>query len=495
VCSITGGFVNQSQVNNPDARGRLVNVLDASADRGRDAFGLNYWDLAGMSLGSQRVRKSVTETKLKFPHEPFTFLGTMRGEPTTEWRGATTEADIQPFTVGAWTVCHNGTIANDAELRSECQATSIQPIPTEVDTWTVAYVLSRYGFQEGIKRLTGSFAFLAFNDEEPDRIYYATNYKPLYLLGHPEGDYYWFASQRAYFDEVVADPIHNPSPVQIEPYSHGWLTHHGELVGSILYPPHGEQQPRALIVCSGGLDSSVVAWMHHRMDFHTDLLHIAYECRAQDQEHKAVYDLAAALKEDGNPGGDVSVIETSFFAQFAQSSLTTIGAPIAQGVSGAEFAHEWVPARNTVMFALAVAFAEKHGYDVIAFGGNQEESCGGYPDNEQEFVNKWRELIPFAVKPYTQLQIGDPLGGSMKHEIVTVGASLNAPMELSWSCYEGKYVGPRFAEAHHSAMTNMDLYREGKIVHCGTCGPCTMRRRAFIMAGIEDKTVYAKGEL
>jgi 7-cyano-7-deazaguanine synthase len=256
----------------------------------------------------------------------------------------------------------------------------------------------------------------------------------------------------------------------VEPYTYGWLTKGGELIGNTLLEPKFHNL-RALIICSGGLDSSVAAWMHHKLDFHVDLLHLNYECRAKEQERNAVIKLAGALHNDGNPGGGYHILETDFFAKHASSALTDHSQPIAQGVAGAEYAHEWVPARNTVMMALAVAFAEKHGYDVIVLGSNQEESCGGYPDNEQEFVNKWRELIPFAVKPYTEMAIGDPLGGAMKHEIVTIGSQYGAPMELSWSCYEG---GDQ---------------------HCGTCGPCTMRRRAFRMAGVPDKTEYLREAL
>jgi 7-cyano-7-deazaguanine synthase len=496
MCSIVGGFVNNRTQDNQQARRDLESVFNASAERGADAFGYDTRDKTGRLLTSNREKMSVTNVNMVFPTSQFAFLGTMRGEPTTEWRGNTTRYDIQPFTVGGWTVCHNGTIANDQELRDECARTSSQQIPTQVDSWVIAYVLSRFGFAKGITRLRGSFAFLAFNDEEPEKIYYATNYKPLYLLGHPDGDYYFFASQAAYFDALPADPLHRPAPIPVQPYTHGWLDRRtGVLVGDTLltYP---EGPPKTLVICSGGLDSSVAAWMHHKMDFHVDLLHLQYECKAQREELGAVYALGAALKEDGNPGGDVALLKTDFFAQHASSSLTDTSVQITQGEAGAEFAHEWVPARNTVMIALAVAFAEKHGYQLLVLGSNQEESCGGYPDNEQEFINKWRALLPFAVKPYTVMDIQDPLGGHMKHDIVTTGAHWDAPMELSWSCYEGQYVGPLWAAKQPiDADLHLVDFSEGKIVHCGTCGPCTMRRRAFKMAGVEDRTVYAKEAL
>jgi len=157
------------------------------------------------------------------------------------------------------------------------------------------------------------------------------------------------------------------------------------------------------------------------------------------------------------------------------------------GEAGAELAHEWVPARNTVMMSLALAVAEKHGYDNIALGSNMEEG-GAYPDNEQEFINKLRALVPYAVAPYRNIQLLDPLGTLVKHEIVELGSEEGMPFELTWSCYEGESLP---VETPSGAFTDISPTGPVRIVHCGTCGPCAMRRRAFQMAGVEDPTEYA----
>jgi len=481
MCSVVGGFVSDV---NSDALDLIETLYDRSLDRGSDAVGLFHrpWDSGEEETVFIHQRGDDVSDKGQVPPQgPYTFLGCFRGEPTTEWHGNTTWADIQPFTVGDWTVVHNGTIANDKALREECRTTSEQEIPTETDTWTIAYVLSRYGWQKGIAKLTGSFAILAVNRRQPTRIYYAVNYKPLYVFHDVDSGAFLFGSQASYFDTDGHAALNKPSPMQVEPYTYGWYDY--DTAANIvtvhkdtLYDIDVTTQGRVLMVCSGGLDSTVAAWSYHARGYEVDLLHFRYECRAEVQEVTAVYDLSVRL------GGKVIDLPMNFFLQHANSTLTDPSKAIAQGESGAEFAHEWVPARNTVFIALAVAYAEANGYDIVGLGTNQEESCGGYPDNEQEFVNKWNDLIPFAVKPYVKLRVDDPLGGMMKHEIVTHGTETGAPFHISWSCYEGTKLTAPFAEG---------LTAEGRTIHCGTCGPCTMRKRAFQMAKISDPTEYA----
>jgi 7-cyano-7-deazaguanine synthase len=131
------------------------------------------------------------------------------------------------------------------------------------------------------------------------------------------------------------------------------------------------------------------------------------------------------------------------------------------GRAGAEFAHEWVPARNLIMLAIATGIAEAHGFDVLAVGTNLEES-GAYPDNEMEFVKRLNALLPFAVGSRRKVRVEMPAGNLMKHEIVKRGVAVDAPLDLTWSCYH--------AGDHH----------------CGQCGPCYMRRRGFEMNGLAD---------
>jgi len=124
-----------------------------------------------------------------------------------------------------------------------------------------------------------------------------------------------------------------------------------------------------------------------------------------------------------------------------------------------------------VMLALATAFAEARGINTIALGNNLEEA-GAYPDNEPEFINRFNGMLPFAVGDGKRVRVIMPVGNLMKHEIVALGHTNGAPLHLTWSCY-----------------------RAGSI-HCGTCGPCYMRRTAFEINKLPEVIQYAnsKGE-
>jgi len=387
------------------------------------------------------------------PHQVSSLIGNFRGEPTTEWVLDKTEADCQPFISpsGRWCFTHNGTIANDKEIGGDLWD---DYLPTPIDSWVIGLVLDAYGFEKGIKELLGSFAILAIDLENPDQLQYAVNYKPLYVLGGPSA-LIQVASQPEYLErlEVIDNPsVFDSRPFQIKPYTIGTIHRSGKITSKSLYPPKKTGKKRVLAVCSGGLDSSTVAWMHYKDGDCVELFHVRYGCKAQSNELLAVHDLASMMNTK------VNLIDSTFFSNHANSILTDDGVvnKSGDGEAGTEYAHEWVPARNLVLLSMAIAYAEAHDFDTIAFGSNIEEA-GAFPDNTVEFINKLNDTIPYAVKPYHQMEISHPSGGWVKHKIVREGLRLGMPYEYTWSCYEG-----------------------GK-VPCNSCGPCQMRRTAFEM--------------
>jgi 7-cyano-7-deazaguanine synthase len=151
--------------------------------------------------------------------------------------------------------------------------------------------------------------------------------------------------------------------------------------------------------------------------------------------------------------------------QKGDSPLLDADSKIAGGEAGAEFAHEWVPARNLLLLSVATAFAEARGISTIVLGNNLEEA-GAYPDNEPEFIAKFNDMLPFAVGDGKRMNVIMPVGNMMKHEIVELGNRIGAPMHLTWSCYRA-----------------LEL-------HCGTCGPCYMRRKAFEINKLDEVISY-----
>jgi 7-cyano-7-deazaguanine synthase len=439
-------------------------VFERSRERGGDSWGI--WSMA---RGGVRSTTGAGEPPL--PNHG-AYIGYRRGEPAHEWIKEKTTESVQPFEFDEWVVVHNGTISNDMDLIRELTGighpwTLDASFHTRegserwIDSMIIPRVFMEYGFEEGLMKLQGSFAIIAIRKTEPDKIYWATNYKPLFLLGSQTRSF-TFASQSKYFHGLY-NPYTGASPIELGPYQWGVLHDEGRMLeqGSLYAKqPYGS---KVLVVCSGGLDSGTAAFMYHKSGFEVTLLHFAHRSRAQEAEESAIHALAEAMGD-----APIRIVETDFWVEHANSVLTNREMTIADAQVGGQTSTEWTPARNTVFAAQAMAIAEADGYDYIAFGTNQEESSAGFADNEQEWVNKLRALAPYAMKPYHQVKFLDPFAGAMKHDIVTSGQLIGMPFELTYSCYTGESQ------------------------HCGQCGPCSYRHLAFEMAGVEDPTVYTK---
>ena len=112
----------------------------------------------------------------------------------------------------------------------------------------------------------------------------------------------------------------------------------------------------------------------------------------------------------------------------------------------------WVPARNTVFTSIALSYAESIGAEIIIVGWNNEEGLT-FPDNSQEFLNEFNELI--KVGSPDKIRIEAPAINLNKEELVELGVKVGAPMKLSYSCYKGEDEP------------------------CGVCESCVRRNRAF----------------
>jgi 7-cyano-7-deazaguanine synthase len=453
MCAIIGCIL-ASSLGRAQANQALTTLFERSVERGRDGVGFR---VTGDPEGAREHRSVgqvtvVTVGQACFWHgarSGSTLIGNLRAEPTTEYVAEKHAYDQQPYRLGKWTIVHNGTIANDGELRS-CV------LPTRIDSAAIVEqldVLNQYSgdpaavFVAAIGRLHGSYAILATHDDHPGLVFAACNYRPIWHASDASGTF--FASARHYFPDHMV-------PVMVPPYSAWRYDQDG---GTRLDEPPPTAPTRALVVCSGGLDSVVAAAAAQAGGAYVTLLHFCYGSRAEGPEVKAVGDVAEAL------GVPRIVLPLPVYGP-EDSPLLREDDVIAGGEAGAEFAHEWVPARNLVMLSVATAIAEARGFDAVVLGSNLEEA-GAYPDNEPEFIARFNDLLPFAVADGGQVRVVTPVGNMMKHEIVALGLKLGAPLHLTWSCYRA---GER---------------------HCGRCGPCHMRRIAFEINHAPEVIRYA----
>ncbi len=437
MCSINGFIaIKPSQERAPV----IKEIIERAMERGRDSFGI-------VEISDSNTRKRTTSFDEDFikkwwpQSNTHILISNNRAESTTEYRKDKTEYDCQPFDHLA-VVAHNGTIANDKDFNETCN-----PI---IDSGVLPPLLlgtqNLMDFKKRIMKIKGSYS-IAY--AEKNQLYLATNYKPL-VLGLSE-DTIYFTSLSQYLPDRL-------ERLEVPPYTVVSINKEGISMSDLYKEPLNN---KALILFSGGLDSTVCAkYAQVKDSMHITLLHILYNCRAQEKEKDTVIKLSNTL-------------DCAY--QFLDIDLKTIigGSPLfdktdlASGVSASEFAHEWVPARNLIMLSLAIGYAESKGFNHIYLGNNLEEA-GAYPDNEMIFIHKLQEVIPYAIQNGKRVELKMPLGNLVKHEIVKLGKEIGAPMEETWSCYQN-FVG-----------------------HCGECGPCFMRKKAFKINKLKDKVRYMK---
>lgn len=223
-------------------------------------------------------------------------------------------------------------------------------------------------------------------------------------------------------------------------------------------------RPRAVCLCSGGLDSTVAAAKALDEGFDISIIHVLYGQKAERREKRATEEIATALG-----ARDLRFARTDIF--YNHAPLTTADALIPTGdeveiENPKSTPSTWVYCRNLVFGSMAAAYAEEIGAEGIYVGFNAEEG-ESYPDNKPEFVDRFNSLLEKSVASFSRPpKIEAPLLHLYKPGIVRVGAELGAPMALTWSCY-----------------------REGE-EHCGVCGSCQHRRRGFMEAGVDDPTSY-----
>jgi 7-cyano-7-deazaguanine synthase len=225
--------------------------------------------------------------------------------------------------------------------------------------------------------------------------------------------------------------------------------------------PDDERAELAVCLVSGGMDSCVTAAIARRDVSQLAFLHISYGQRTEAREREAFEALAEyyGIKER-------LVVSLAHLAQIGGSSLTDIGVAIAPAnLQSQAIPTSYVPFRNAHLLSVATSWAEVIGGRFIYIGAVAEDSSG-YPDCRPEFYEAFQRTIELGTKPLTKIKIRTPVIAMNKSEIVRLGKKLNAPLELTWSCY---------ARSDRA---------------CGECDSCALRLRAFRAAGVSDPIPY-----
>ena len=221
-------------------------------------------------------------------------------------------------------------------------------------------------------------------------------------------------------------------------------------------------QKSAIVLVSGGMDSCVSAAIAKQENDDVAFLHISYGQRTESRERKAFNDIADFYGIENRL--DISI---EYLAKIGGSSLTDKKMEVTEAnLESKEIPTSYVPFRNANMLSIATSWAEVLGANSIYIGAVAEDSSG-YPDCRPEFYEAFEKTIEAGTKPETVIKIKTPIIELSKAEIVKKGLELNAPLELTWSCYRSE----DFA--------------------CGICDSCALRLRGFDRAGTKDPISYA----
>jgi 7-cyano-7-deazaguanine synthase len=221
---------------------------------------------------------------------------------------------------------------------------------------------------------------------------------------------------------------------------------------------------KAISILSGGLDSTVAtSYLKDKYEIHA--LTFNYGQRSAKKEIKSAGAICKKL------GLKHNVIELPWLATLGGSALTTqkeVPKLEMDQLDNRDFCGEtahkvWVPGRNVVFTAIATSFAEARSAEKIIVGWDLEEAVT-FPDNSKAFLNAFNSVLEIGSPD--DIQIEAPVIDMFKKDIVKWGEEIDAPLNLTYSCYMG-----------------------GEI-HCGKCESCMRRIRAFREAKIYDNTFY-----
>ena len=221
----------------------------------------------------------------------------------------------------------------------------------------------------------------------------------------------------------------------------------------------------AVVLLSGGLDSCVTVAVARR-DYQLAFFHGNYGQRTVHRELRSFRELVKFFEPR-----TTFEAELNFLGHIGGSSLTDTHLPVPEdAVEPQGLPSTYVPFRNTIIIAAAVAWAEVIGAGAIFVGANLIDSPE-YPDCRPEYYQAYEKLIELGTGPETHISLQTPLIHLDKAGIIRLGLQLEAPLELTWSCYQNENLA------------------------CGRCSSCRLRLKGFAEVGVRDPIPYEAGDI
>ncbi|TQR30619.1 7-cyano-7-deazaguanine synthase QueC [Campylobacter sp. MIT 99-7217] len=224
---------------------------------------------------------------------------------------------------------------------------------------------------------------------------------------------------------------------------------------------------KALCIISGGMDSTLCAYLAKKQGYEIIALHFDYLQRTEDKERRCFEQICKALNVSKS-----YILDAHFIKQIGANALTDTGLAIPKNElnKGENPPITYVPFRNGIFLSIAGSLAEKEACESI-FIGVVEEDGSGYPDCTKSFIKQAQNFINEGTSKNFKVSLEAPLLELNKGQIVALALQENVPLELTWSCYESEDMA------------------------CGECDSCLLRLRGFEKAGVKDKIKYKKLEI
>lgn len=215
---------------------------------------------------------------------------------------------------------------------------------------------------------------------------------------------------------------------------------------------------KALVVLSGGMDSTAALHLALEKYPSVEAISFNYGSKHNDEEH------ARAKRTCEKLGVSWTRISLPFVDELFKSDLLKSGGEIPEGhYAEPTMKRTVVPFRNGIMLSIAAGYAESIGAKVLLLG-NHFGDHAVYPDCRKVFIDNFSVAVREGT--YARLMIESPFCEMTKTDIAQIGENLGVDWKETYSCYKG---GP---------------------VHCGRCSTCYERREAFFDSGVNDPTEY-----
>ncbi|MCR6570127.1 7-cyano-7-deazaguanine synthase QueC [Campylobacter insulaenigrae] len=218
---------------------------------------------------------------------------------------------------------------------------------------------------------------------------------------------------------------------------------------------------KALCIISGGMDSTLCAYLAKKEGYEIIALHFDYNQRTMLKERKCFEKICKELKIKNK-----YILNVSFISDIGGNSLTDLTLDIPKNsLHKNNIPNTYVPFRNGIFLSIAGAIAEKEKCESIFIGVVQEDSSG-YPDCSEKFIQNATNFINSGTNPDFKTQLKTPLIHLNKAQIVSLAIEENVALQYTWSCYE----------------------REDKA--CGKCDSCLLRLKGFEQIKRKDMIDY-----